>query len=450
MKADNVLKIFLVCLFIAVGPWVFIYFFYREMVKEMIFMGVNSPVLYLVLAIVLIVLIILKIRSKEFSFGELFFSITIASVSSVGSVSLGHGIFTNIIDTEVWHGEAVSLEYTPRYETSSTDSDGDKTCTSHGPYYNIVTNMKAKNGRLNKTEALLIEINKNQFKNILNHWDGDKYIGKGGFLGKDFHVDEWLKGESVGDIGCLRTHKRILNIPDGFDYRFPVSVEQKFVNYLRTSRSSIGITASNEKFIGRIPKHHELKVNFLDFGKIENNLVLFDIKMKPSQELVFWADSVNILLREQMMSFGPITACNPFVFITDQSVEIEGTARKEWGQLKKNDCGILLSIPDNDLSLDMFRVMTLSKNTEFVARLEYDLKEYVVNSNLPDASTFTMMFVNNLIGNGAGSKTGFDRLHEDQMRYLFKDINLPIWQRIIVALICLGFLTPMLIFFHKN
>jgi hypothetical protein len=98
----------------------------------------------------------------------------------------------------------------------------------------------------------------------------------------------------------------------------------------------------------------------------------------------------------------------------------------------------------------MFRVMTLSKNTEFVARLEYDLKEYVVNSNLPDASTFTMMFVNNLIGNGAGSKTGFDRLHEDQMRYLFKDINLPIWQRIIVALICLGFLTPMLIFFHKN
>lgn len=445
-NGDGIIKLFLLILVLTQGSWILLGIQYPESLNDWIYIGLHSNITGTSIILFAIFLGVLKVANNgEFNNLELGVSLILGISSCIGSVSLGHAWLTDIVGYQNWHGEATSLEYTPKYGIQSCNDDNVCTCHYYGPYYKIVTNIKCYCGGLHENSDFKVSVTKEQFTKILTDWYGDEYVRDGGYFSDDFKTSDWRKGRKVGEYACKKSTIVYKDKPDGEEFRIPVATQQPYVNYLRESRAVRGKTVAKKELLDRVPNYPQPFPSLQGYGNIDINLVLFDQKMTVEPWLQNWADSVNHLLRLRLRDADQLAHHHdPFVLITDYGIGLSGTAQAKWKGLQSNNVGILLTVRDR--ILNEFLVMTLTYNQFFKSSLEYDLSSYIEDRLLP-AQKFVDIYFRNLSADG---EYGHATVSQEKMRMFLRDIDLGWGKRLLILLIAVIFMTPLLLFFNFN
>lgn len=427
--SGNQAKAFLFCLALSQLPWLY-YAFNAEAADELLFITTHTYTFPI--AVLLALGVLLFIRSKKsdlFTWGE-FLSGGVMMVSATfAATAMGYGLFTDLMDTELWHGCITKIEYAESYEDESctTDKNGNRDChcVYHPPQWKIYTNMTGKVG------TRTTSISKDEYATIARYWYGTTYLQKE------------VRTGSNGDITCRIGSVYQITSSTNQSLQLPITLETEFVNYIRASRSVYKIEGSDPAMKSIVPCYP--RTFNTGNGNIEINLVMTDTVFKPTDSLKQWMSDVNRKFQEQLRETGPQVKMNPLVFITSQSVDIGGSIVESWSGLKKNDLLIILSVdPKKPTTVTGARTMSLSKHTMFLAELDGKLSHM---KQLPEAELFVTTVIKQAQAPG---ESGFEHLHDSDARYLVDDINLSIWAYLVIVLIALVCNTPITFFFLKD
>lgn len=424
------IRTFLICLAISQAPWAY-YYFNKEAADELFYITSHTytfPIVALIAAGILF--FVHKKNERTFTSGELILGLVMLISATFAGTSIGYGIFTNLMDTELWHGKIVKIERVERYGTESctTDKDGNKDCdcTSHSPEWTIYTNMVGKLG--SRTQS----ISEEEYQTIAKKWYGNSYSQQ-----------EKLTG-TKGDIACEIGNVYEITVPATIaNADIPVTLETEFVNYIRASRSVFKIEGSDPQLKALAPPYP--KSFNSGIGNIDINLALTDTSLKPVDSLGAWLHEVNALFQNKLMELGPKVKMNPLVITTTESADFGSSVIEAWGGLKKNDLLIIVSIDaSHHMQVNQMRSFSLTKHTMFTAELDAKMAHI---KNLPTAEAFVNLILEQAQQPG---ESGFDHLHDSDARYLLSDINLCIWAYFVIGIIALACNIPITLFFLQD
>lgn len=426
---ESRIKILLACVAISQAPWAY-YYFRSEAADELFYITTHTYTFFIVAIMAVAALVAFQRKNQRtFSGAELTIGTLLLLSATFAGTGMGYGLFTDLMDTEIWHGKATVIEYVERYQTESceTDKDGNRDCdcTSHPPEWRIYTNMKGKMGTRE------ISISEEEYAAIAHYWYGNGYISQQQAVG------------TKGDIGCSQGTIYQINAAPAEKLQIPVSLESEFINYIKASKSVFKVEGSDPALKAIVPPYP--RTYNTGNGNIEVNTVLTDTTFKPTDSLTLWMQQVNAEFRRQLMTLGPVVCMNPLVVITQQPVSFGGSIVESWGGLKKNDLLIIISVdPNIPETINQIRCMSLTKNKMFTAELEGVFSHM---KQFPDAQSFVNIVMAQAQATG---DSGFDRLHDAEARYLLSDVHLALWAYFVIGLIALLCSTPLALFFVND
>lgn len=324
-------------------------------------------------------------------------------------------------DTEIWNGRVSIAEYYEEwieevtyYEEVCSGTGESRSCTNvmrtrndyHPPYWQIITSN-------NET----VSISKSNYQ---------KYVSQfGGHIEKNLsRTNQVSYGDGDKYIATWNGKKETM---------IPVSVEHKYVNYLKASKSlhkRSGVSISYQDYLLPYPN-----VTGGKFGQIEFNRVVSSGDNISAE----WKTIVNKELDKALAYIASQKQLNIVVYTVNTSDRaFLHTLEEYWTFGKKNDVVVVLGITEFP-KVDWAGVMVFHGNET----LRVKLRDSIVNmDNISDPVVFSQLVVDHI-------NQDFKRVPMAEMEHLLHDIEIP-WWIILLVWILVGTVVFVVSFMLEN
>lgn len=350
---------------------------------------------------------------EEFSKAELIGFVVAAIFFAYPATAFGFWWLTDLGDTEVWNGQAMRVEKTDRYYTTSTDSKGHTTTTYHGPYYKLYTNNQGEEVDLSEAEL-------ERFVPLWGGWGRQttkSIVGKDGPIGACIHVVSWNNDQATA---------------------IPTSVEHPYVNFVRASDGVLrtqGSMSGFEKLLKPYPRVTRGTYGSIYFDRV----IIADATIDPGL-----APEVDQRLDEALRQVSPQREVNVLLYIVGTSDGGFSHALEDfWRMGKNNDVVVVIGYVNN--KIEWCKVQTWSDHFLFKERLAGAVRELGTLHN--QGAKLSEVIVKQIT---AAGDEGFLRKQMSDFAYMAGDVSLPIWAYLIVIIAAVVATLPTVWWFLVN
>ena len=305
--------------------------------------------------------------------------------SLVSAISLGSGLFSQTVDTEIWNGAVTSKDRERVSCEHSYQCNCRETCTGSGKDRSCYTTCDTCYEHTN-----------------------------------DY---DWMVRTTVGDVRIDRVDSQGAYQPPRWSVvkmDEPVAVSHRFTNYVKGAKNNV-LNREGTKITYPMPAYPD---SVYDYYKI-NRAVDTGVGVKNIEE---WNNQISLALRK----LGNAKQVNVVLVFTKHPEDYAEQLNAAWLGGKKNDVVVVIGVEDDTIS--WAKVVSWTKREDF----KIGLREDLVGTKLDPVATLKIV--------SASIASKFDRREMAEFEYLKYDIDPPDWS-IILALVSL-FVVPVVYFIY--